>query len=200
MDATEWDRRYLDTPSPWTDNANAFLVAETSELSPGRALDLACGEGRNALWLARRGWQVTGLDFSSVAIERASARAAEEGLNADFETTDLREWRPEDRFDLVCVLYLHLVRDEIAPIMSRAAEAVADGGILFVIGHHTDNLDHGTGGPQSPEVLYTQDDLTAWCPLEIVRAERVSRQSASGDSAIDALLVARRAPSPVDRE
>lgn len=200
MDATEWDRRYLDTPSPWTDNANAFLVAETSDLAPGSALDLACGEGRNALWLARRGWQVTGLDFSSVAIERASARAAEEGLDADFETTDLREWRPDGRFDLVCLLYLHLVHEEIAPIMSRAAEAVAEGGTLFVIGHHVDNLERGTGGPQASEVLYTENDLTAWCPLETVRAERVTREAASGGSAIDALLVARRPSSTIDPE
>jgi len=200
MDATEWDRRYLDTPSPWTDNANAFLVAETKDLHPGRALDLACGEGRNALWLAQRGWRVTGLDFSSVAIERARVRAAEEGLDASFETADLREWRPDGRADLVCLLYLHLVHEEIAPIMARAAEAVAGGGTLFVIGHHVDNLDHGTGGPQASEVLYTQDDLTAWCPLEIVRAERVTRQAASGGTAIDALLVARRPSSPLDSE
>lgn len=200
MDATEWDRRYLDTPSPWTDNANAFVVAETNDLPPGSALDLACGEGRNALWLARRGWRVTGLDFSSVAIQRARVRAAEEELDAQFETVDLREWHPDGRFDLVCLVYLHLVHDDMASIMSRSAEAVAEGGTLFVIGHHVDNLAHGTGGPQTSEVLYTQDDLTAWCPLEIVRAERVSRQAASGDTAIDALLVARRPSSPLDGE
>ena len=192
MDSAGWDRRYLDTPSPWTDEANIFLVAETEDLPPGRALDLACGEGRNTLWLARRGWNVTGLDFSSVAIERGRTRAAEGQLDAHFETADLRDWRTDARFDLVCLLYLHLVHDDVAAIVSRAADAVAQGGTLFVIGHHTDNLELGTGGPQAAEVLYTEDDLAEWCPLDIVRAERVTRQAASGDTAIDALLVARR--------
>ena len=197
MDARDWDRRYLDHPSPWTDEANRFLAETVADLEPGTALDLACGEGRNALWLARRGWAVTGVDFSPLAVGRARDIAADEGLDARFDTIDLREWEPEDTFDLVCVLYLHLGHAELGPILAKAAESVAPGGVLFVIGHHVENLGQGTGGPQSAEVLYTESDLADWCPLETARAARVTRRTPAGDTAVDALLVARRPHLPV---
>jgi SAM-dependent methyltransferase len=196
MDAHDWDRRYLDQPSPWTDEANRFLAETVADLEPGRALDLACGEGRNALWLARRGWSVTGLDFSSVAVDRARDIAADEELDARFETIDLRHWTPDDDFDLVCVLYLHLAHSDLGPILARAAEAVAPGGTLFVVGHHIENLEHGSGGPQSADVLYTESDLADWCPLPPARLERITRQTPAGGTAVDALLVAHRRRTP----
>lgn len=196
MDAADWDRRYLDHPSLWTDTANRFLTETVADLTPGTALDLACGEGRNALWLARRGWDVTGLDFSPVAIDRAREVATREQLSATFDTVDLRHWNPTETFDLVCLLYLHLNRDVMAPIVSRASAAVGRGGTLFAIGHHSDNLVDGTGGPQAEELLYTEEELVRWCPLDAVRAERVIRETADGGRAIDAILVARRTHEP----
>jgi 2-polyprenyl-3-methyl-5-hydroxy-6-metoxy-1,4-benzoquinol methylase len=195
MDASGWNQRYTDNPSPWTDQANGFLIEVAQHLAPGTALDLACGEGRNALWLARRGWTVTGLDFSDVAIRRATAAADSQGLPATFRTVDLTAWQPSETFDLVCVIYLHLAHDSMAEIMAAASRAVTPGGTLFVVGHHVENLTTGHGGPQSAEVLYSETDLARWCPLQVTQAERVFRHVDTADGhrqAVDALLVATR--------
>src|SRR6476646_1454842 len=109
MDRRMWDARYAATESLWTFEPNRFLVRETEGLAPGRALDLACGEGRNALWLAARGWQVTAVDFSAVALDRGRERADRDGLTVDWVEGDVLEWVPPERgFDLVAILYLHL--------------------------------------------------------------------------------------------
>jgi 2-polyprenyl-3-methyl-5-hydroxy-6-metoxy-1,4-benzoquinol methylase len=87
----DWDRRYSQPDLLWSATPNRFLVREVAELPPGRALDLACGEGRNALWLAERGWTVTGVDYSAVAIEKARRRSHDEGAEVDFACADLLE-------------------------------------------------------------------------------------------------------------
>lgn len=195
MDATGWDRRYSDRPLLWSAGPNQFLEEFAIDLPLGRALDMACGEGRNALWLARLGWDVTAVDFSSVAVERGRALAREAGADVDFEVEDLLTWRPPERaFDLVVVAYLHLPRDEMSGVVHRACEAVAPGGNLFIVGHHVDNVAHGIGGPQSAAVLYTEEDLDGWCSLRTLRAERLTRHVDSevgGSDAIDAILVAQ---------
>ena len=89
MDRADWDERYAGSELLWSAEPNRFLVAETAGLTPGRALDLACGEGRNAVWLARRGWQVTGVDYSEVAIEKARRLASARKANVDWVVADL---------------------------------------------------------------------------------------------------------------
>lgn len=197
MNAADWDRRYRERPSLWTAEPNRFLVEVAGTLRPGRALALACGEGRNALWLARNGWHVLGVDFSAVAIDRARASAAEMGLDAGFEVADLLEWSPmEQTYDLVTVLYLQLPLPDVATVVRRAAGAVAPGGTLLVVAHHRDNLDHGHGGPSTTEVLYTEDDVAGWVPdLVVARCQRIERPVATDGgtaTALDALFVARR--------
>ena len=95
MRREEWNRKYSDADLLWSRDANCFLVAEAKDLAPGRALDLACGEGRNAIWLAELGWQVTGVDFSEVAIAKARERAASETLDIEFTLADLSEYEPQ---------------------------------------------------------------------------------------------------------
>jgi SAM-dependent methyltransferase len=191
-----WDRKYAEAGLLWSAEPNRFLVAEVAELPARRALDLACGEGRNALWLAERGWSVTGVDFSQVAIEKARERAAgAEGRRLEFVCADLLDYEPEPgAFDLVLVMYLQLTSNELHVVLGRAVQALAPGGTFLLVGHDLSNMTEGVGGPSDPSVLYTPDDITPeLVGLEVEKAERVLRDVADADRpAIDALVRARR--------
>jgi 2-polyprenyl-3-methyl-5-hydroxy-6-metoxy-1,4-benzoquinol methylase len=196
MEREDWNRKHGEGGMLFGVEPNRFLVAEVTELAPGRALDLACGSGRNAVWLAQRGWTVTGVDFSDVALEQARGLAAERGVEVEWVQDDLREWGPGDeRYDLVVILYLQLPAEERDPIVARAAEAVAPSGALLVVGHDRENLNAGYGGPQDPRVLFTAEEVAAELSgLEIVKAERVLRPVQTDDGevqAIDALVLGR---------
>jgi SAM-dependent methyltransferase len=191
----DWNRRYSETKLLWTATPSRFLVAETSDLPPGRALDLACGEGRNAVWLAERGWEVVGVDFADVGLATARRLAAERGVEIDFVHADLLAYEPEPlRYDLVCVLYLHLPADDRGRVLARAAAAVAPGGTFLLVAHDLENLERGHGGPSDARVLYTADEVADELPgLELVKAEQVLRPVDGAERpAIDALVRARR--------
>jgi 2-polyprenyl-3-methyl-5-hydroxy-6-metoxy-1,4-benzoquinol methylase len=129
MDSDFWDQRYTDHPSPWSDEPNRFLVEAVAGLPIGSALDLACGEGRNTLWLARQGWDVTGVDFSEVAISRGRRVAADNGLDVRFERHDLLSWAPPAvAFDLVTMVYMQVPAPGMEVAVGNAAAAVAPGG------------------------------------------------------------------------
>jgi SAM-dependent methyltransferase len=191
----DWDKRYAAVENLWAAKPNRFLVAEVAELEPGRALDLACGEGQNAIWLATLGWDVTGVDYSEVAISKARARAERDGVRADFVCADLVTYAPEPAgFELVLILYLHIPAEERGPVVRRAATALAPGGTFVLVGHDSTNLTEGVGGPSDPSILFTPDEIAAELPdLEIQKAERVLRDVAGEErDAIDALVRARR--------
>jgi len=190
-----WDRKYAEAGLLWSATPNRFLVAEAADLTPGRALDLACGEGRNATWLAELGWKVTGVDFSEVAIAKAHDRAAQEGLDIEFLCADLLDYEPEpNAFELVLVLYLQITAAERRQALARAVSALAAGGTFLLVGHDLTNLTNGVGGPRDPDLLYTPDDIVAELPgLELEKTERVLRDVADADRpAIDALVRARK--------
>jgi SAM-dependent methyltransferase len=198
MEREDWNARHGEAGLLFGADPNRFLVAEVAELPPGRALDLACGSGRNAVWLAARGWKVTGVDFSDVALAQARAFAAERGVEVDWVEGDLLDWEPgEPAYDLVAVLYLQLPADERRKVLARAAAAVTSGGTVLVVGHDLENLNGGHGGPKDPAVLFTPADVAAELPgLQIEKAERVLRpvRTEGGEvQAIDALVRARRA-------
>ncbi|MFJ4499370.1 methyltransferase domain-containing protein [Streptomyces sp. NPDC088864] len=133
-----WDDRYRESDRIWSGNPNDVLVREAGELKPGRALDLGCGEGADAVWLARRGWQVTATDISRVALARAAEHAAEAGVadRVDWRFHDLGVSFPEGEYDLVSAHYLHSMGDlPRERILHRAARAVAPGGVLLIVGH-----------------------------------------------------------------
>jgi len=139
-DEQAWDDRYQESHRIWSGNPNVALVAEIAGLEPGRALDLGCGEGADAVWLAGRGWQVTGADISGVALQRAAEHATEAGVTVDWQRHDLEQTFPAGRFDLVSAQFLHFWEEfDREKILRRAADAVAPGGILLIEGH----LDHG---------------------------------------------------------
>jgi SAM-dependent methyltransferase len=199
MDSASWDRRYGGRELVWTAEPNRFLVAETETLAPGRAIDLACGEGRNAIWLAGREWEVVGVDFSEVGLRKARELADARGVNVDWVAGDLLDYRPEPQaFDLVLVFYLQVPAAQRRPILQAAAEAIAPGGTFLLVAHDSTNLQHGHGGPQQPTVLYTAHDVVDnldGAGLEIERADRVERPVQTPDGnrvALDALVRARR--------
>jgi SAM-dependent methyltransferase len=199
MDSEAWDRRYAGRELIWTSHANRFLVDETKALEPGRALDIACGEGRNAIWLAERGWRVTGVDFSKVGLEKARTLADERGVDARWIAADLVDFEPEpEAFELVLAFYLQVAAGQRRLILRSVVEGLAPAGVLLVVAHDSSNLEHGHGGPQDPAVLYTPSDVAAdldGTGLKIERAETVKRPVQTGDGeqvALDALVRARR--------
>jgi SAM-dependent methyltransferase len=190
-----WNRRWAGERANAATTPSAFLIAETEALPPGRALDLACGAGRNAVWLARRGWRVTGVDFSDVALQAARGLAASAGVDVEWIEADAATWPAESRaYDLVAVMYLQLPAAERRAALARAAAAVRPGGTLLVVGHDLLNLTEGVGGPTEADVLFTPDDVAAEIGgLVVEKSERVRRAvEGAGRDAIDALVRARR--------
>ncbi len=185
-----WDARYEAKGALWGAEPNQFLAEIAEVLEPGTALDLGCGQGRNSLWLASRGFEVTGLDLSSIAIEQAKAVAAELDLDASFESVDLTTWDPAGRvWDLVVLTYLHLSHERRPVVHAAARRAVAPGGRLVVIAHHLDNFENGVGGPPVPELLFTEQQLAGdFSSLKILRNQKVIRTTEEGD-AIDLVFV-----------
>jgi 2-polyprenyl-3-methyl-5-hydroxy-6-metoxy-1,4-benzoquinol methylase len=192
-----WDERYGTEELIWKAEPNRFLVEELDALPPGRALDVACGEGRNAVWLASKGWRVTGADFSRAGLAKAQRLATDRGVEVTWVEADVVEWRPPTAsFDLVVVMYLHLLAEQRRQALAHAAAALAPGGVLLVVGHDTSNLLKGTGGPQDPAVLFGPDEIVQdLSGLQIERAEQVKRTvvtDAGEATAIDALVRAVR--------
>jgi SAM-dependent methyltransferase len=218
MDAAEWDARYAKSELVWGAPPNATVVEHVYGLerrivlqpdAPGqeppplpRALDLACGEGRNALWLATHGWQVHAVDFSQVGIDKARTVAARLSRTVRSrltwqcaDATDLAAAGITGPFELVLIVFLHLPTPQRRELVRRAAQLLTPGGTLLMLGHDTINLTEGFGGPQDPEILFTPqdvvEDLSAAPDMHIRVADRVLRQT-EGREAIDALVVANK--------
>lgn len=188
MERESWDRRWQERSHHCHDDPVDVLVDELGTLEPGRALDLGCGAGRAAAWLADRGWTVTGVDFSEVALQLAR----EQRPDVEWVLADVSEYEPEpEAFDLVLVLYVHLPSPERRALLGRAAGAVAPGGTVLVVGHDVENLGTGAPGPSNPDVLYTPAEVGRELGgLEIVKAER-RRRPVDGAEAVDSLVLAR---------
>jgi SAM-dependent methyltransferase len=198
MDRADWDARYAAADLVWSAEPNRFVEAETEALPPGRALELAAGEGRNAIWLAENGWKVTAVDFSRVALQKAAQLAAARGVTLALSEADVTLDRPAHAaFDLVLVAYLQTPANDRAGWLGHAVHALAPGATLLIVGHDRSNLAHGYGGPQDAAVLTTPDELVtdlAAAGLEIEKAELVERVVETPDgprTAIDHLVRAR---------
>jgi SAM-dependent methyltransferase len=182
VDAEAWNERYAASELLWSVGPNQFVEAECAELPPGRALDLAAGEGRNAIWLARRGWDVTAVDFSQVALDKGRTLAG--GVEVEWVCADATTWTRADAYDLVVIAYLQLQASERREAVRRGFAALRSGGTFLLVGHDTTNLTEGTGGPQDASVLLTAEDVLtdlAGEELEVIRAGRVDRMVASLD-------------------
>jgi len=159
MDAKAWDARYADSELVWSAEPNIFVARECADLTPGIALDLAAGEGRNAIWLAKQGWEVTAVDFSQTALDKGAKVAGDTPVR--WICADATDWEPDRAYDLVVLAYLQLVSEQRAAAVRVAFDALAPGGTLLVVAHDSTNLTEGTGGPTDPAVLYTAEDVLA---------------------------------------
>ncbi len=197
MQKSDWDARYAAKDLVWGRDPNRFVAEALADAEPGRALDLACGEGRNAIWLASLGWQVTGVDFSDVAIERARKLAEARSLQVDWQVADVTRFCDDaGARTLAVIAYLQVPRKDRRAALAGAAAALAKGGRLFMIGHALRNLEAGYGGPSSPDVLWDPDALcqdVEAAGLRVERCEEVERPVETDDGprvAIDTRLQA----------
>jgi SAM-dependent methyltransferase len=194
MDAEAWNERYRASELVWSAGPNQFVEAELADLPPGRALDLAAGEGRNAIWLARRGWQVTAVDFAQAALDKGRRELAGD-LPIEWVCGDATTWRRDASYDVSVIAYLQLPAAERRAAHRNAFTSLRPGGTFLLVAHDSTNLTDGTGGPQDPDVLMTAEDVLADLDgesIEVVREGRVSREVAQADggyrTAYDALV------------
>jgi SAM-dependent methyltransferase len=161
-----WNERYGTKDSLWSGNPNRNLVSEASGLRPGEALDVGCGEGADSIWLAGRGWRVTGVDISTLALGRAAGHAAQAGPEIagriTWEQADIFTWEPaRSRYDLVSVQYLHPPSAQRGPLLRRLAASLRPGGTLLVVGHHPSDLQTTIPRPPLPDLFFSGDDVVA---------------------------------------
>jgi len=198
MDSAGWDERYSTSELIWTGRANQFVETHLTDLEPGTAIDLGAGEGRNAVWLASRGWTVTAVDFSQVGLDKAQQLATEHGVDIVTIQADVTDWKPDGPADLVVLSYLQLPGDQQRSVLEHAATWLAPGGTLFVIAHDRSNVERGHGGPPSADVCYSVDDtVAALGGLDVTTAEVTERPVETPDGtkvALDTLVIAQRQP------
>jgi len=192
MNSDDWDTRYREAAQSratvWSLEPNEWVVEVLADMTPGVAVDLAAGEGRNALWLASLGWQVTAVDFAGVGLAAGAARAEQSGVVVSWRQADATTWASAEPVDLVLIAYLQLPRAELARVIRNATSALAPGGTLALIAHDRANT---VGGPQDPDVLTTVADLTdAATGLDIVDCRQRERVTSNG-TALDTVLIAR---------
>jgi SAM-dependent methyltransferase len=195
-----WEERYSSTGRIWSGRVNAHLAEVAADLPPGRALDLGCGEGADAVWLAERGWRVLAVDVSATALRRATEAASQRNLleRIDFQCHDLNEGFPDGTFDLVSAQYLHSpARLDREAVLRRAAEHVAPGGVLLIVDHAeappwSQHQHHDFPGVE--DVLASLRLDAGWTRL---RTETVERETLGPDdraaTVTDNVMVLRRA-------
>ncbi|MEM0946227.1 MAG: class I SAM-dependent methyltransferase [Pseudomonadota bacterium] len=198
----EWDRRYSVKRSIWSHKTNPALRTHVAPIAPGRPLDLGAGKGRSTIWLAKQGWHVAAVDFSSVALAKAEGYAVEAGDSGRIalQSADVTKTTPEEfSFDLVCLMYLHLSHDDMPVIVGKAVDARGPVGAFVLLGHDEINLKHGFGGPHEPNCFYGPEDIleAAGPALSVSETTRVesTRETAFGPRpAIECWVTSQRKP------
>ena len=203
-----WDTRYSSRSELWSGRPNVQLLAHASELDAGTALDVGCGEGADAIWLAQRGWHVTALDVSPVALQRGARRAAEIGADVarriGWLHEDLLTWKgPKPAsYDLVSAQFMHLPKEPREALFRLLTVSVAPGGTLLIVGHHPSDLQPTARRPRTPELFYTASEVAesfepgAW-EIVVDAAPERSTTDPQGNTVLihDTVLVARRWPN-----
>jgi SAM-dependent methyltransferase len=202
-DAKEhWERHYGERDRIWSGRVNVRLAEVVSPLTPGHALDLGCGEGGDACWLAEHGWTVVAVDISETALQRGAAAADERGLRdrIQFVQHDLSDGFPDGTFDLISAQFLHsMIPFDRPQLLRRAADAVRPGGSLVIVDHAgpppwASKLDHHHEFPSAEEVVESLNlDAAQW---DRVRVDTAQRDATSPDGEtvrwVDNIIVLRR--------
>jgi SAM-dependent methyltransferase len=204
--AAFWDERYRSSTSVWSGDPNPQLVTEVSGLAAGHALDVGSGEGADAIWLAQRGWCVTAVDISTVALQRSAAIAEDAGGDVagriEWRQPDITAWVPDEAaYYLVSVQFMQLPKDVRDPAFRRLAASVAPDGTLLVVGHHPSDLETSVRRPRGTDLLYPADDVAAllepsrWRIAVNAARERMANDPAGHSVAVhDSVLRAQRRP------
>jgi len=201
-DAEAWNRWYTENDLSWAP-ASSSVRAMLNGLAPGRALDLGAGDGRNAVWLAGRGWHVTAMDFSAAALDIGRGRAFAEGV------TDLITWSVADvttcapargSLDLVLAAFLHLPGPDLERVIARTAPGLAPGGLFLYIGHGPVDPRESASGPRNAAALHDSARVAGWARragLQVKTAETRSRPvPSSRRPALDNVVLARSPAAP----
>jgi SAM-dependent methyltransferase len=204
LDEAFWEERYRSSDALWSGRPNSQLMAEIGPQAPGRALDAGCGEGADSVWLAHQGWQVTAVDISGTALERARAHAEDAGA----DVAERIEWVHDDvttfdpgrrRFDLVSAQFVHLPGALRDTVHLRLAGAVDEGGVLLIVAHDPTDLATTVRRPPFPDFFARAADVAAVLPKgdwEVLVAEARPRPTVDGEgrevTVHDAVTVARR--------
>jgi hypothetical protein len=208
--AADWDRRYGGADLVWSAEPNVWVRERCEGLPPGWALDVAAGEGRNALWLVEQGWDAVATDFSAVAVARmgeiadrrlGDRRGAFTAVVADATgpqprpPSDLSVDSGTGGFELVLLVYLHLPPEQWRAALAAAVDAAGPGGAVLVVAHALRNLTEGVGGPQDPGILLDPEavvDSAAGLPVDVELAELRERVVPGADRpALDSVVLFR---------
>jgi SAM-dependent methyltransferase len=191
----DWDARYSTAEYIWNAGPNRFVEDHLADLEPGTAIDLAAGEGRNAVWLAERGWHATAVDFSEVALDKAERLASDRDVTVETVRADVTTWEPTAPVDLVVIAYLQIPVDQQVAVLERARTWLRPGGTLFLVAHDQTNVADGYGGPPAVEVCYDLDTTVGALGGLIVETAEVAERAVETPEgvriALDTLVVAR---------
>ncbi len=205
-DANFWDDRYRSHDALWSGEPNAQLIAEAAGLAPRFALDVGCGEGADAIWLAQRGWRVTATDISGVALERGRAQARVVGDDVagriDWLLADVLSWEPPAAaYDLVSMHFVHFANPARDRVFRRLAAAVKPHGTFLIVAHHPSDLQTTARRWRMPEYFYTAEDVAAslearhWdVRVAEARARWIADPDGQNITIHDTILRARREP------
>lgn len=201
FEAPSWEERYSGEQKVWSGNPNAQLVAEASGLTPGTALDVGCGEGGDVIWLAQRGWTVTGADFSANGLARAARHAEQAGVaeRTDWWQVDARTFAADGRqFDLVTTHFLHPPDGGMVDVTRRLAGGVAPGGHLLVVGHAPSGV-FTQLSESHRKAMFLAEELLPALPgdfeaLVVEQRPRTTVRDGVTVDVADATLLARRRP------
>ncbi|HPE13849.1 MAG: class I SAM-dependent methyltransferase [Actinobacteria bacterium] len=192
MDAQGWDDRYQDSELVWSATPNLFVAQYLSGRTPGMAVDLGAGEGRNAVWLATQGWDVTAVDFSAAGLAKARSMAFEAQVELATVVSDVDHYHPTTPVDLVLLSYLQVPDEHQRRILRRAAEWLQPGGAVFVVAHDKANVDNGHGGPPDPDVCYTVENTVAALSELRIEVAELAQRPVDGAVALDTVVLAVR--------
>ncbi|MCJ0892062.1 methyltransferase domain-containing protein [Rhodococcus sp. ARC_M12] len=176
FDKDYWEHHWDDRTSH-TVAANPYLVEETAGSTPGTALDAGCGAGAEAIWLAERGWRVTGADISAAALTTAAQQAQHAGVDVTWIEADLTSWDPAEQWDLVMTHYAHPSIPQLE-FYRHIAQWVAPGGSLLIVGHLHDGAQHDSHEGTPPhEATVTAKDITALFDASSWRIDTATERS-----------------------